>query len=115
MIVTGDSKGRLKFWNVSSRENIGRLKLSSEVVIMELHRESSLLAVAMQDCSVAVVDIVGRNVVRTFEGHEGAITDMTMSADSRWILTSSIDATVKVWDIPSGEELSHIRLIECNT
>jgi U3 small nucleolar RNA-associated protein 21 len=74
---------------------------------MELHRPSSLLAVGLSDFSLQVIDVVARNVVRIFEGHDDQLTDMTFSPDARWIVSSALDATLKVWDVPSGAFFSN--------
>ena len=64
---------------------------------MALHRENGLLAVATADFSVVVVDTVSRRTVRRFEScHHDQITDFCFSVDSRWVLTASLDSTVKV-------------------
>ena len=45
---------------------------------------------------------VFREVVRNFPGHSGVINDMSMSGDSRWLVSVSMDGTGRVWDLPSG-------------
>lgn len=72
---------------------------------MELHRSSSLLAVGLSDFSIEVVDVVGKKVVRKFDGHEEQLTDVVFSPDARWIVSASLDSTLKVWDVPSGTRL----------
>lgn len=37
--------------------------------------------------------------VRVFEGHTANITAIAIQADNKWMVTSSEDGTVKVWDI----------------
>jgi WD40 repeat protein len=31
------------------------------------------------------------------------LTDMVISADSRWLLTAAMDCTLRVWDIPAAQ------------
>jgi hypothetical protein len=40
--------------------------------------------------------------VRQFRGHTDRITDLHMSADARWLLSASLDGTVRAWDVPSS-------------
>ncbi len=47
-------------------------------------------------------DIEAMRSVRQFRGHTDRITDLRMSADARWLLSSSLDGTLRVWDVPSA-------------
>lgn len=52
---------------------------------------------------------------RIFSGHTEGINDITFSADGRLLATVSQDSDVKLWDVPSGQEIgtltSHARPI----
>ncbi|KAF6066771.1 Target of rapamycin complex subunit LST8 [Candida albicans] len=39
--------------------------------------------------------------VMTFEGHKNNVTSLQFQADNKWMVTSSEDGTVKVWDVRS--------------
>ncbi|CAX40139.1 WD repeat-containing protein, putative [Candida dubliniensis CD36] len=41
------------------------------------------------------------NPVMTFEGHKNNVTSLQFQADNKWMVTSSEDGTVKVWDVRS--------------
>lgn len=41
-------------------------------------------------------------VVRRFRGHTDRITDLQASQDCRWLISASMDGTVRVWDIPDS-------------
>lgn len=47
-------------------------------------------------------DIEAVRIVRQFRGHTDRITDLQMSQDARWLLSSSLDGTMRVWDVPSA-------------
>lgn len=44
-------------------------------------------------------------LVRRFEGHVDRITDLVVSEDCRWLISSSMDGTLRVWDIPASATL----------
>lgn len=69
-----------------------------------------MIAVALENYEIIVLDCDTRTVVRRFKGHNGTITDMCFSPDSRWLITSGMDATIKVWDIPSAYLIDHFKL-----
>jgi len=41
-------------------------------------------------------------MVRRFKGHKDRVTGLVISQDARWLLSSSMDSTVRVWDIPAA-------------
>ncbi|KAI9753734.1 MAG: hypothetical protein M4579_005025 [Chaenotheca gracillima] len=54
--------------------------------------------------SVKLFDIksTNPNPVLTFEGHTGNITGVGFHCEGKWMVTSSEDGTVKIWDTRSG-------------
>ncbi|KAM8962305.1 WD repeat-containing protein 36 isoform 1-T1 [Pelodytes ibericus] len=100
--VTAGSDKLVKFWKFKTKELIQMTSLSAPPTAVLLHRESGMLAVALDDFGISVLDIETRRGVRKFSGHNGKINDMAFSPDGRWLLTASMDCTVKVWDLPSG-------------
>ncbi|XP_063820182.1 WD repeat-containing protein 36 [Pseudophryne corroboree] len=102
MTITAGSDRLIKFWKFKSKELIQITSINVSPSAILLHRESGMLAVALDDFSTNIFDIETRKLVRRFPGHNGKINDMTYSPDGRWLLTASMDCTVKVWDLPSG-------------
>ena len=47
-------------------------------------------------------DIEAVRSVRRFRGHKDRITDLAIAQDARWLLSASLDGTVRVWDVPSA-------------
>ncbi|XP_077993533.1 WD repeat-containing protein 36-like [Glandiceps talaboti] len=101
-IVSASSDQTIKFWNFKTKQLLHTLKMKSPIAQLLLHRESSMLAVALDDFSLSVVDMDVKRVVRNFSGHSNRITDMTFSPDSRWLMTSGMDAAIRTWHLPSG-------------
>ncbi|XP_034534240.1 WD repeat-containing protein 36 [Notolabrus celidotus] len=107
LTLTAGSDWLLKFWRFKSRKQEVQLKLSAAPASMMLHRDSGMLALALDDFTLQVVDIETRRVVRKFAGHHGNINDMTFSPDGRWLVTVAMDCTIRTWDLPSGS------LVDC--
>ncbi|XP_055850780.1 WD repeat-containing protein 36 [Episyrphus balteatus] len=111
-IVSGCSEGLLKFWsfkgNVKEPNKI--IKLPDGVTLMRSHRESAMVCVAMENYDMYVVDSDTKVIVRKFKGHTSKINDVTFSPDSRWLLSASMDSTIKVWDIPSSYMIDHFKV-----
>ncbi|XP_066252400.1 WD repeat-containing protein 36 [Euwallacea similis] len=102
--VTGASDGLMKFWRFTCKGKpmLCKLNLEEPIKFFRSHRESSMLAVALEDFTVSIVDLDAMRIVRKFVGHMAQLTDATFSPDSRWLVTSSMDCSIRTWNIPSG-------------
>ncbi|XP_014828162.1 PREDICTED: WD repeat-containing protein 36 [Poecilia mexicana] len=107
LTVSCGSDWLLKFWRFKTRKQEVVLKLSAAPAILRLHRDSGMVAMAMDDFTLVVVDMETKRIVRKFAGHHGNITDMTFSPDGRWLVTTAMDCTIRTWDLPSGS------LVDC--
>ncbi|XP_054268854.1 WD repeat-containing protein 36 [Macrosteles quadrilineatus] len=109
IVVSGGRDGLCKFWifKTGGKHPIKTLKLGESVNFFQTHRESSLLCVSLEDFSLSIIDFDTKTVVRRFEGHTGQVTDVTFSPDSRWVISASMDCTIRTWDIPSAQ------LVDC--
>lgn len=93
----------------SGNKVVTKVVLDEAVSFIRTHHESSLIAIALEDFTVHLLDIETRVVVRKFFGHSAQLTDATFSPDSRWLITSSMDCTIKVWNIPTGQLIDHFQ------
>merc|ERR1712029_1142515 len=61
------------------------------------------LALILANMSIHILDIMTHKVIRKLtQIHCDKLTDLTFSQDARWLITTSLDKTLKVWDVPSG-------------
>jgi len=63
--------------------------------------------VASDDRVAHVWSLDGKSIA-SLTGHEGTITDARWSPDGNFIATSSIDATIRIWDAHTGDELAKL-------
>ncbi|XP_041915856.1 WD repeat-containing protein 36 [Alosa sapidissima] len=102
LTISAGADHLLKIWKFKSHELLHTLSLESSPASTLLHRESGMLAIALDDFTVNVLDIETKRIVRKFSGHRGQINDLTYSPDGRWLITASMDCTIRTWDLPSG-------------
>ncbi len=111
--ITCSQNGELYFWQFKNKHfslknlNItkmhGKIDLNESVNQIQLHRESAMMAIALDDFTIVIVDCDIKRIVRKFSGHFNKISDMAFSSDARWLLTASMDCMIKVWDLPSSK------------
>jgi U3 small nucleolar RNA-associated protein 21 len=71
-------------------------------------RDSDLAAVALADFTILMFDCSALVTVRRFGAggnqvrHSGPITDLGFSPDGRTLYSSSVDGTIRVWDVPTN-------------
>lgn len=112
MVISGDSDGLLKFWNFNDKTNlpISKLTLASGITMFRAHPENALICIVLDNFTVNVLDYETKAIVRTFSGHTARITDAAFSSDGRWLITSSMDCSIKVYDIPSAYMIDHFQM-----
>ncbi|KAJ1845509.1 rRNA-processing protein utp21, partial [Coemansia sp. RSA 2708] len=102
--------GTLRVWDFATGAQTHVLALPATASRLEIYREGALLACACDDACVRIVDADALRVVRTFAGHGSRITDLAFSNDGRWVVTASLDSTVRTWDLPTGYMVDWFRV-----
>lgn len=104
-VLTGSSDRFIKWWffntNLRTKE-VKKMELEDGVSFFTQHMESSIIAVALENFSVVLIDNDAKNIIRKFHGHTCRLTDAAFSPDSRWLITAGMDCLICTWDIPSG-------------
>lgn len=109
-LVSCAADGYLRFWDFRTRRLTGEVRGGFEFVKMAPYQSGSLVAVANGEHVITVFDIVAKRMVRRFAGHSARITDLCFSDDGHWILSSSLDGTVRCWDVMHSRVLQVMEL-----
>lgn len=112
LVISGDSDGIVKFWNFTEKTNLplSSLTLAAGIANFRAHPQNALVCIVLDDFTVNILDYETKAIVRKFDGHTARITDAAFSPDSRWLITASMDCTVKIYDIPSAYMIDHFQL-----
>ncbi|SCU98453.1 LADA_0H13124g1_1 [Lachancea dasiensis] len=102
--------GIVGFYDFSQSSFLGKLQLDAPITSMVYHRSSDLFALALDDFSIVIVDAVTQKVVRQLWGHTNRITSFDFSPDGRWVVSASLDAVIRTWDLPTGSCIDGVRL-----
>lgn len=111
MLYTCGADARLRFWRQRSLDMCDEMALDQTPTHMILERSNGLLALALDDFSLELVDVATRRRVRRFaDAHQAPISDFAFSAGSHWLVSASLDRTLKTWELASGTLLDRIVL-----
>jgi U3 small nucleolar RNA-associated protein 21 len=107
LISVGDD-AKLILWNFVTHAPHKRspYMLPAPATKLSHVRDSDLAAIALNDFSVVLFDCSALQIVRRFGGdkqnHTAPITDMAFAPDGRSLYTSSLDRSIRVWDVPTN-------------
>ncbi|XP_076844467.1 WD repeat-containing protein 36 [Brachyhypopomus gauderio] len=107
LTVSAGADGLLKIWKFKSKKLLHTDTLPASPASILLHRDSGMLALALDDFTISILDMETKRTVRRLSGQRGQINDMTFNHDGRWLTVASMDCTIRTWDLPSGS------LIDC--
>lgn len=111
-IVSCSLDGKIKFWDFltgSLLEQIDWAPMTAPTGC-RYHAASNLLAFSCDDLSIRVVDMETKKTIREFWGPKEVINDFCFSYDGRWVIATSMDKVIRVWDLPTSHLIDAIRL-----
>jgi WD40 repeat protein len=105
LFLSGDKSGIVIFWDARSLKPIQAI---------EAHDRSDVLGLIFLpggkqalscggDHKLLLWDVDKRAVSKTFEGHLEAVTGVSASPDGKYAATSSLDGTVRVWNLATAD------------
>ena len=104
-LATASRDGTVKLWNVATNSTTATLQ-NSRGVTLSYSPDGSTLAIASWDGTIKVWDLTTNSTIHTFK-HRRA-TSVSYSPDGS-TLASVGSTTLKLWDVPSGENLATLR------
>ncbi|XP_027924771.1 WD repeat-containing protein 36 isoform X1 [Vigna unguiculata] len=110
LMISAGYKGDIKVWDFKERDLKSRWEIGCSVVKIVYHRYNGLLATVADDLTIRLFDVVALRLVRKFEGHTDRITDLCFSEDGKWLLSSSMDGSLRIWDVILARQLDAIHV-----
>ncbi|CAD6336090.1 unnamed protein product [Miscanthus lutarioriparius] len=104
-LISAGYHGDIKLWDFKTCKLKSRLDVGKSVTKIAFHRPNGLLATVAGDMVLILFDTVSMKMVRRFEGHTDRITDLCFSEDGKWLISSSMDGTLRIWDISLARQI----------
>ncbi|ORZ39490.1 Utp21 specific WD40 associated putative domain-domain-containing protein [Catenaria anguillulae PL171] len=109
-LVSSSLDKSVRVWDFATGKSVYSIPMHAPITQLVAHMDNELVAVVSDDLSIRVLDLETRRIVREFWGHRNRITDVAFSPDGRWLVSASLDATVKTWDLPTGFLVDQFRV-----
>ncbi|MCA9198658.1 MAG: hypothetical protein KDA87_14015, partial [Planctomycetales bacterium] len=103
--LVGNNRTSLTAWNLETDQCLAS-KFSGgaeSFAALALSRSGNYAATATTAFALEYWEVATGKVVRRFQ-HEKRITAVAISPDERWLVTNSLDNTVRMWDLTTGAE-----------
>ncbi|KAL8725239.1 MAG: hypothetical protein Q9166_007478 [cf. Caloplaca sp. 2 TL-2023] len=111
-IISCGIDGKIKFWDFHTGRLQDEIDWSpmTAITAAQYYKPSDLVALSCDDLSIRIIDIETKKLVRELWGCLGQISDLCFSNDGRWIIASSMDSVIRVWDLPTAHLINAFRV-----
>lgn len=104
LLVTGATNMKLNFWNISTRSLVKTLNFSTSQTFLRQLKNGNYLASGDWVGTISIIDTSNYTTIITLTGHGERITGIE-ELPGGLIVTSSLDFTVKLWQLNSSNFL----------
>ncbi|KAG8484953.1 hypothetical protein CXB51_021536 [Gossypium anomalum] len=110
LMISAGYHGDIKVWDFKGCYVKSSWEVGCTVVKIVYNRLNGLLATVTDDLVIRLYDVVALRMVRKFEGHTDRITDLCFSEDGKWLLSSSMDGSLRIWDVVLARQIDAIHV-----
>ncbi|KAK9452613.1 WD40-repeat-containing domain protein [Dipodascopsis uninucleata] len=113
LIVSGSDDGTVGLWDPRVKAAVDYMETDFPILAVAFGEAGSQIFSAGIDQEIKVWDVRQRNVLYTLPGHYEAVTSLNISDDTQFLVSHSMDNTVRTWDIrPFAPESRLLRTYE---
>jgi len=104
-MYVGSEGGTAYMWDLKTSKEIGKLRghLANCQVVYGDDSNGNMVITGSKDTNVKVWDIRSKTAVNTFKEHQGPISCVRLSPDSKWAASGSEDGCLKIWNLSTNE------------
>ncbi|MBR9859191.1 hypothetical protein GYB22_00270 [bacterium] len=102
MIFASDDQNVLHSWDLKKRKE-RQIKAEGPITTFTISVDRKHYIATKGSTDIVEYDIVGKET-RRFSGHEGEITDLAVTLNRKYLISTSEDKTTRVWSLAKGDE-----------
>jgi WD40 repeat protein len=109
--LAGGADRKVELWSIATGEKVSALETDTwwpkrGVDTVAFSRDGRLAASGGRLHRIIVLwDMTARKQMFFLEGHDGGVTSVAFSPDGRYLLSGSLDGTLKFWETETGKEM----------
>lgn len=129
LLASGSADGTVRLWSAQQASDakhacvgvLGGAHDAGDVYSVQFHPGESHLVSGGYDKTLRLHDVRTGQVIKTFVGHQAAVSSVAFNPYGNLIISGSKDSTIKFWDIVSGvcvrtfsSHLGEVTSVACN-
>ncbi|EAS07174.2 Utp21 specific WD40 associated domain protein (macronuclear) [Tetrahymena thermophila SB210] len=110
-LITADNNGKMVIWDFFAGTKLSEKQYENEkIVFIRGSNYSHHFLVALTDNTIEMWDMLSLKRGRKFGGHTQKILDACFSHNNKYIFSSSLDSTLKVYDIAQNDIIANLEV-----
>lgn len=104
-LYTCSLDGVIGKWDYYGNKINQSLKLDDDINILKFeycHINDLIAVVTDDDFRVLIIDTNSMKVIRSLEGHFNKVNNLKFYNNGKYLITTSLDSTLRIWDISTG-------------
>ncbi len=102
----GNTQVSIELWDLDSATRVSKTR-SSHASAVALHPDHERIFIGQEDGAIEIWTPAGAEPINVeLPGHRGRINGLSVSADGRYLISSSMDRTVRLWRLDTGASVA---------